>query len=242
MMVKKNKKFSSIGVYPELQNDAKTLFANIRFASLDQAIKTIALVSAMPDEGKTTTSLNLAAAIATSGNRVCVVEADMRRHTLSTVFAIHEGKGVYAFLSGQVPLMSIIHTTSIPNLFFVDAEPYIPNPADMIASKRYKAFIDELATQFDYVIFDTPPLGIFVDAAVLSSLVDGVVVVVKRGQTKRDIVQRAVEQLKKANAHILGAVMVGCEHEAADYYYYYDNTRGSRKTAKDAKKIEKRRH
>lgn len=209
--------------YSEAQNASKTLFANIRFASVDYPIKTIAITSSIPDEGKSTTSINLARAIGSSGQRVIVVEADLRKRSLSSRLELHPAHGIYAVLSHAASLESAITPTDMPNVSFLDVEPNIPNPADLFASRAYEWLVEQLSERFDYVIFDTPPVGIFVDAAVLSRLVDGVIMVVRTGGPKRSEVQAAYDQLKKADAHVIGACATFCPRTNVEYYAYYNS-------------------
>mgnify|MGYP001405706943 CR=1 FL=1 len=222
---KKAKQQLSLGISQALQNDAKTLFTNIRFSSLDDDIHTILVTSSVPNEGKTTAAINLAAAIASSTQRVCLVETDMRRRSAATALNVHPANGLYAYLSGQVSLQDIITPTMQPSLYFIDCEPSIPNPADILGSKRFAGFVKDLEKEFSYVVFDTPPLGSFVDAAILSTLVDGVLLVIKKDFTKRKAVFTTLDQLNKVNAHVLGTVMTYCDNNESDYYYaYYQQT------------------
>lgn len=211
-----------------VQNAATTLFANIKFADVDNPIRSMVITSTIPNEGKTTVAVNLGKAIAASGKNVLLVECDMRRRSLATELGARARNGLYAVLSEQVPLQYAVVSTSTANLFFLDAEPGIPNPADILASKRFKRFANELKDVYDYVIFDTPPVGTFVDAAVLSTLVDGTLLVVRDDFTKRAELAAAHEQLNKAGARIIGAVLNRCEVETSEYYYAYYNKDGKR--------------
>lgn len=222
----KKKKASSNAL--EVQNAAKTMLANIRFASVDYPVQSIALTSAVPNEGKTTTTIELAKAIATSGKRVLLVEADMRCRSAATALGVHASYGAYAVMSRSTTLDQAVVGTSTQNLYFLDVEPNIPNPADIISSKAYEKLVDDMCKRYDYVLFDTPPVGTFVDAAILSRLVDGVILVVKVGGAKRDEIVAAYDQLQKAEAHILGACATFCEGTGSEYYYAYytkDNQR-----------------
>lgn len=224
-MAKKKKQASNS---LEVQNAAKTLFANIRFMSVDAPIKSIVITSSVPNEGKSTASVNLAQAIATSGKRVLLVEADMRRRSLASMLQVRAPVGLYAVLTEASTLSAAIIGTSTPNLFFLDVEPNIPNPADMISSKRYKRFVHLLEERYDYVIFDTPPVGTFVDAAILSTLVDATVMVVRPNSTKRTEVMEAYEQLQKADANVIGICATFVEGTGSEYYYAYYNNSGDR--------------
>lgn len=212
----------------EVQNAAKTLYANIRFMSPDNPIRSIVMTSSVPNEGKSTASYELACAIATSGKTVLLVEADMRRRTMAGLLGVHAQAGVYAVLSDQVDLEDAVVTTAVPNLYFLDTEPNIPNPADIISSKRFHRLVPRLTESYDYVIFDTPPVGTFVDAAILSTMVDGTVMVVHVGGVKRDEMIDAYDQLVKAGANMLGVCATFCEGTGSEYYYAYYTKDGDR--------------
>lgn len=170
----------------EVQNAAKTMLANIRFASIDAPLQSIVVTSAIPNEGKTTTTIELAKAIATAGNSVLLVEADMRHRSAAAMLGVHSVNGAYAVMSGSIGIQDAVVTTGVPNLYFLDMEPNIPNPADLLSSRAYSRFVNLVCDNYDFVLFDTPPVGTFVDAAILSRLVDGVIMVVKIGGAKRD--------------------------------------------------------
>lgn len=153
----------------------------------------------------------------------------MRRRSMADMLGIHSRGGLYAVLSEQMRLEDAVVETSQKNLFFLDAEPHIPNPADIIASKRFSRLIATLKSTFQYVIFDTPPVGTFIDAAEVGRQSDGVLFVIRENFTKRNEIVAAVDQLRKAEVNIIGAVMNYCETETSDYYYSY--------YTKDGKKV-----
>ncbi len=225
MLGKKTKGADNVVV----QNAAKTLMANIRFASIDNPIRSIVLTSSVPNEGKSTVSINLAQAIASSGKTVLLVECDMRRRSLANIMGLHAKNGLFAVLSGRVTLEEAVLATSQRGLYFLDAEPHIPNPADILISKRFARMVSNMEATYDYVIFDTPPVGTFVDAAILSSVADATVLVVRENFTKREEVVHAFEQLQKASgANVIGTVMNFCETDSSEYYYEYYNKDGKR--------------
>ena len=132
-------------------------------------------------------------------------------------------------LAGNIAINSVCVPTEIPNLYVFDSgNRRISNPVEVLSSIRYKEVLNELYDAFDFLIIDTPPVGLFVDAAVISSQVEGVLVVIQKGKTKREAVRAAMSQLEKANAHVLGAVLNGASHTSSDYYYYHygDHRRG----------------
>lgn len=220
-MTKKNqKKFVSIDLN-ELAHQSETLLANIRFASVDEPVKTIVITSTGVDEGKSTTALALSMAMAKSGKRTLVVDCDMRRRSLGRLLNVRPGAGIYAVLSGQVPLKRAVTQTATQNLYFLDCEPNISNPSDMLSTKRFAALLATLRNAFDYVVIDTPPLSLFVDAAVVSSLADGVALVVRQRVAKKRAVADALGQLESANARVLGLVLTFAQKGDDDYYYYY---------------------
>ena len=209
-----------------VQNAAKTLLANIRFASVDRPVKSIVLTSSVPNEGKS--AYNLAQAIASSGKRTLIVECDMRRRSLADMVGARARHGIYAVLSGQVELDEALVATSHRNLFFLDSEPHIPNPADILSSQRFRKLVAQMESDFDYVVIDTPPVGTFVDAAIIAALADATALVVRERFVKRAELQNAYDQLKKADANVIGVIMNMCEAESSEYYYAYYNKEGKR--------------
>lgn len=211
-----------------VQNAAKTLLANIRFASVDRPVKSIVLTSSVPNEGKSTVAYNLAQAIASSGKRTLIVECDMRRRSLADMVGARARHGIYAVLSGQVELDEALVATSHRNLFFLDSEPHIPNPADILSSQRFRKLVAQMESDFDYVVIDTPPVGTFVDAAIIATLADATALVVRERFVKRAELQNAYDQLKKADANVIGVIMNMCEAESSECYYAYYNKEGKR--------------
>lgn len=220
-MTKKQKNRPGRFFSPKLKNASNTLLANVRFASVDAKVKVISVTSSNADEGKTTVCTNLACAMASSGKSVLLVETDMRKRSLARVAEIHAPCGLYALLSGEATLDETVEETSVPNVFVLDTEPSIPNPPDLLSSRRFAALVEALRIKFDYVIFDTPPLGLFVDAALVGSVMDGVLFVVRERSTKMAQASACLSQLEQANARILGLVTTFSKENARDEYYYY---------------------
>ncbi|MCC6098318.1 MAG: CpsD/CapB family tyrosine-protein kinase [Olsenella sp.] len=213
-----------------LQNAVKTLAANIRFASVDDPVCTICVTSAVPSEGKTTVSVALARAFAEGGSRVLLVEGDMRRRSLATALGRHGRHGLYAVLSGKHALAeAAVRADASGRLLFLDAEPGIPNPADVLQSKRFHSFLTQLRAQFDFVIIDTPPVTAFVDAAVAGSVTDATVLVVRQDYAHREDVSAAYEQLVQAGANVIGTVLNCCDAASSGHYYGYYKEYGEEK-------------
>lgn len=211
-----------------LQNAVKTLAANIRFASVDKPVRSIVVTSSVPNEGKSFVAVELARALAEGGRSILLVECDMRRRTLAATMGVHARHGIYAVLAGQVPLDDAVVSASARGLWFLDCEPHIPSPVDILSSRRFSNFVSQATESFDYVIFDTPPLSAFVDASVISTVVDGTLLVVRENFVKREELVAAYEQLQKANAHVIGAVMNFCDTEKSEYYYSYYTKEGKK--------------
>lgn len=218
-------------------NSAKTLFANIRFMSVDNPVRTIAITSSVPNEGKTFISSNLASAIASSGAPTLLVECDMRRRSMASRIGVHAQYGIYSVISGQVALERAAVQTQTPNLYFLDAEPHIPNPSDILNSNHFQRFLDAARQRYSYVILDTPPVTTFVDAAVLGTKVDAVLLVVRENFVKRQEVTQAVDQLRASGCNLAGVVMNDCDfgkNSSGYYSYYYENDSSGSGSSDDA--------
>lgn len=203
------------------ENAFKTLATNIRYASVDHEIATIVVTSSVANEGKSTVAIGLARALAQSGRRVLLVDCDMRRRSLAGMLGVHSLYGIYAVLSGEATIEDAVLATHTRGLDFLDCEPHIPNPVDVLSSKRFRKLITDLQARYNTVIMDTPPLGAFVDAAVASESADGTVLVARQNFVKREELRSSYDQLRKANANILGIIMNHCENDKSEYYYSY---------------------
>lgn len=204
-----------------IQNAAKSLVANIRFASIDKQVRSLVVTSSVPNEGKTTVAIALAQAMASLGERVLLVECDMRRRSLANLLGANSHYGLYSVVCGEADLEDAVATTSTRGLHFLDVEPHIPNPEAVLNSKRFAAFCERAAASYRYVIFDTPPLTAFVDAAVLSTVVDGTLLVVGENIVRRDELVEAYAQLQKAGTNVLGAVSNMCCGTDSNYVSRY---------------------
>ena len=214
-----------------VSNAAQTLFANIRFMSVDNPIHVLAITSSIPNEGKTFVSMNLASAIAASGASTLLVECDMRRRSMAARIGVHAQYGIYSVMTGQVSLEQAAVRTPTKNLYFLDAEPHIPNPSNILNSNHFQSFLDNARSRFDYVVFDTPPVTTFVDAAVLGTKVDAVLLVARENFVKRAELQQAVDQLRASGCNLAGIVMNSCDFGKGNSYYsyYYENGEGGRR-------------
>lgn len=230
MFKKKKKSGLSESDLVYLQNSVKTLAANIRFTSVDNPLRIIGVTSSVPNEGKTTVSYMLGQAMASGGGDVLLVNCDFRHRSLAKKARVHSQKGLYAVLAGQCELSEAVVPLEIPGLYLLDVEPGIPNPVDVLASRRFHELMQRVRNEYGFVIVDTPPLSAFVDAAVVSRNADGMLLVVREGFTKREDLLAAYDQLLKADANVIGSVLNFCNTERSSHYYYYNyyNTDGKK--------------
>lgn len=208
------------GTKTSLRDSVKTLRANIQFASLDKEIRTVALTSVIPSEGKTTLSCFLGISVAEAGKKTVIVECDYRHPMVAKNFGV-EGERKKPDDSGDKKIDAALKKTEVENLWVLDMKCKVTNPVELICSEAYKNMVEKLKADFDFVIFDTPPLGAFIDAAHISTLADGTVLVIRQGQVEKRAAKDVLEQLKKANANVLGAVINNVKVKKVGYYYNY---------------------
>ena len=179
--------------------------------------------SAGPGEGKSSTITNLAVTYAQSERKVLLIDADMRKPTGHHTLQLSNRWGLSSYLSQQCTLQDVVHETTISNLFVITAGPIPPNPAEMLASKRMSALLEELREHFDVILIDTPPILAVTDAQIMAAKSDGVLLVIDQGKVKRDIARKAKANLDHVNARIIGTVINNVQRKAKDeaYYYYY---------------------
>lgn len=216
----------------------RVLRTNLQFSGLDRELKTILLTSAMPSEGKSTTICNLAIAIAQSGKKVLMIDCDLRKPTIHKKMDLMNEKGLSNVIYGNNDFTSVIQNVSLLNLDILTSGPIPPNPSELLGSNRMKDFLKNIEAEYDYILLDTPPINSVTDAAVLSSIVDGVILVLGYGKTDIEAAKRAKDLLLKVNAKILGVVLNEIPQKGGDYYYSYyydeDHNRKKRKKSKRA--------
>lgn len=200
----------------------RTLRTNIQYSSFDKEYRTIVVTSSEPGEGKTITSGNLALALAQGESKVLLVDCDMRKPSVHKHFKISNENGLTDLLLHKKTMEQVMVKYN-ENLTIVAAGRVSPNPSEMLGSRAMGIFLEEMKEHFDYVVMDTPPLGAVTDAQVLSTKVDGTILVVKAGATKKDVVMNSVNLIKKVNGNLIGTVLNGVEQSKNKYYYYYGN-------------------
>ncbi len=204
----------------------RTLRTNLQFSKIDKAVQTMLVTSSGPKEGKSTTSANLAIAMAQSGKKVVLIDADLRRPVVHSIFGLEKDEGVTNYLMNDVSYDKMIKKSIMDNLYIVPSGVLPPNPSELISSQNMEKLIDRLKGDFDLIVFDTPPIIAVTDAAILSTKVDGILLVVKSGKTNYDAVMRAKSLMDNVDARILGALLNGVEvggMYGTYYYYYYHN-------------------
>ncbi|MFM1651939.1 CpsD/CapB family tyrosine-protein kinase [Brevibacillus sp. B_LB10_24] len=197
----------------------RTLRTNIQFASANKKVKTLLITSAEPNEGKTTTILNLAVVMAQSGQRVLLVDADMRKPTLHFPFPVQNQVGLSNLLIGQVGIEDVIQEIGQAGLHLITAGHVPPNPAELLESQRMNQLLEEVRDRFDMILFDSPPILLVTDAQVLSSLMDGVLLVISSGNVLGEQVAKAKNLIEHVGGHIIGTVLNRKKIPNRGYYY-----------------------
>jgi capsular exopolysaccharide synthesis family protein len=199
----------------------RTLRTNLDFASLDRALKTLVVTSAGVGEGKSTTLANLAVVSAQAGRKVILVDADLRRPTLHQIFGLGNETGLTTVMVDDAALADPpLQETGVEDLSVLTSGPLPPNPADLMDSRRMEEVVAALAERADQVFFDTPPVVAVTDAAVLSTKVDGVLLVISAGKTRREYARTAVHRLEQIKARLVGTVLTNVQMGAGFKGYY----------------------
>ena len=198
----------------------KTLRTNLQFCGKD--VKSIALTSCTPNEGKSSVSLQLARSLSENGKRVLFIDADLRKSVIVSRCQVSQNvKGFSHYLSGQCAFTDAVYMTNVRNLHMIFAGPVPPNPAELLGSNAFKIVIEKMKTVYDYIIIDTPPLGSVIDAAVIANECDGSILVVKSGEISRRFARKIVDQLRMADCPVLGAILNSVDMKKNSYGNYY---------------------
>lgn len=183
---------------------------NISLSIIKQGCKRVVFTSSVPSEGKTTTACNIAAAFSKHLNtKTVIVDCDLRKPTVAKFFKIKNNPGLTNYLGGMSELDSVIQQVPNTNLSVITAGIIPPNPSELLASEAFSKFLDEISNRFDYVILDTPPINIVVDALPVAEKADGVVIVAYEERSNYVELDKAVETLKRCEAKILGFILNG---------------------------------
>jgi capsular exopolysaccharide synthesis family protein len=200
---------------------ARSIRTNLLFMNPDRPYRTFLVTSAAPSEGKTTIACSIAIALAQGGQRVCIVDGDLRRPRIHRIFGRAGDKGITNVLVGDATLDEVAKPTVVENLWSIPAGPIPPNPADVLHSERFKGVLAELSTKFDRIIIDSAPLVAVTDSAIISRLVDGTVFVVRAFKTSKHLSAQGLRALRDVDSRILGAVLNAVNLNRQEYSYYY---------------------
>ncbi|OGP85081.1 MAG: hypothetical protein A2Y95_08805 [Deltaproteobacteria bacterium RBG_13_65_10] len=201
----------------------RTLRTNIKFSRPDGGVQTLLVTSSGPEEGKSTVSSNLGITLAGGMKKTVIIDTDFRKPKMHRVFGVKSTRGLVDMLVGEAELDEVIQPTGVNNLFLVPRGANPPNPAELLDSDRMREVLRQLKSRFDFVLFDSPPVGSVIDASILAGQVDGTVIVIEAGRFDAGFVQRAMQQIEKAHGRILGLVINKTKRERLAYYYqqYY---------------------
>jgi len=211
-----NSKKQSILRTEEYYNALRT---NIQLSG--ENIKVVAVTSVQPNEGKSTTSTNLAIAFARAGYTTLLVDSDIRNSVMSGVFKSKEKiSGLTDYLSGNTDLSQGLCETDVANLFIIESGQVSPNPTALLQSKNFDTMMNILRRHYDYIIVDTPPIGLVIDAAIITQKCDASVLVAEAGSVKRKALQKAKEQLEQTGTPFLGVILNKYDVSRASYGVY----------------------
>jgi len=200
------------------------LRTSILLSTAGRPPRTLLITSSVPSEGKTTTAVNTAMSLAQTGAKVLIIDADMRRPRLHSIFSIKNNNGLSALLSREVSegeISSAIQHDEESGLFILTAGPLPPNPAELLGSEQMLKLVAKVTPNFTHVIIDSPPIAAFTDGVLIATMVDGVLLVVHSGKSSRKVVARARKLLQDVGARIIGVVLNKVEAAGSNSYYYY---------------------
>jgi capsular exopolysaccharide synthesis family protein len=195
---------------------------NLHFSSVDKEVKSIVVTSPEPSDGKSTTAANLAVVLTQKGNRVLLVDTDLRKPTVHFTFNVSNMDGLTSVLTRDIELEEALHHTYISNLDILTSGPMPPNPSELLDSKAMEKVMEELKESYDYIVYDTPPILVVTDSQFLANKSDGVVLVISSGKTKKEVAIKAKGILEMANSQLLGIIVNGVKQKnGSNYSQYY---------------------
>ncbi|QCT74496.1 CpsD/CapB family tyrosine-protein kinase [Macrococcoides canis] len=211
-------------LYPKstISEQYRMIRSNIMFSGIDYEIKKLVVTSAAPSAGKSTTAANIAVAYAQAGKNVLLIDGDLRKPTVQYTFETKNVFGLSNLITDQININQAVQNTQVENLSIMTSGPIPPNPSELLASKRFKELISNFEEYFDMIIIDTPPVLAVTDAVIMSTLVDGTILVTNVETNNKHHLVKAKEVLQKSDANILGIVLNNVEKSSKDDYYYYE--------------------
>lgn len=226
----KNKAKSELLIYSDPRSSLAEAYRQLRTSILlstaGHAPKSLLITSSLPSEGKTTTATNIAISLAQTGAKVLIIDADMRRPRLHSVFNIKNAEGLSTMLSSELSegqLLDVIQYDDLSKLHLLPSGPIPPNPAELIGSEQMSDLLKTMQRNFTHVIVDSPPIASFTDGVLIASMVDGVILVVHAGKSSRQVVRRSRQLLQDVGAKVFGVVLNNVNLRAHDNSYYYQN-------------------
>ena len=210
----------------------RALRTRIQFSRVNtESLKTLLITSSAPQEGKTTIAVNLAGSFAHSKKKVLLIDCDLRKPSVHKLFGANRTPGLIDFLTGNAKLNEVLTVSSISNLSFLTAGTIPPNPAEMLDSQEMRNFLKKLRNEYDLIIMDSPPIIAVTDSEILTSMVDGTLLVVSSENTEIEMMERSVELIRRENTQFLGTVLNNFSYKSGygsyyKYYYYYSRPDG----------------
>jgi capsular exopolysaccharide synthesis family protein len=204
-----------------IQEAYKQLRTNIRFCIRDQKCKKLCLTSAQAGEGKSITILNLAISIGQTGKKVLLIDADLRRPSISRLLVEKASPGLTEILAGDATEFEAIRPGIYPNLDIMFSGDVPPNPSELLSSERMQELVETCAEYYDYILVDTPPVNVVTDACIIANLLDGVFLLVREKSTKKENVRQAINNLQLTGANVLGYVLNGVVSNNIKHYGNY---------------------
>ncbi len=228
-MAKKNKQvdtnralITSVNPKSPISEQYRTIRTNIEFMMSDRNLKAIMITSPKAEVGKSTVISNLAVTFAQQGKKVLLIDADLRKPSAYITFHVENRLGLTNVLTRQVDTNSALQGTRInENLTILTSGPIPPNPSELLGSETFRLLIENASRSFDVVLVDAPPILAITDAQILSRITDGVILVARANQTKKEELVKAKKLLDQVQANVLGVVLHGVDSKETAYYYYY---------------------
>jgi capsular exopolysaccharide synthesis family protein len=217
---RKDPAISFAGAHSPIAEAFRELRTNLQFLEVDDPPRVLVITSSLPGEGKSTTAINIALALAEAQHTVALVDGDMRRPKLAEYLNLIGSVGLSTVLAGRASLHEVLQKTRFPGLTVLTSGATPPNPSELLGSQAAKKVLSDLRGGFDYVIVDSSPLLAVTDAAILAAESDGVLMIAKFARTKREQLAHAVDNLTHVGARILGAIFAMSPTGAHDYYRY----------------------
>ncbi|MEN6348238.1 MAG: CpsD/CapB family tyrosine-protein kinase, partial [Syntrophomonas sp.] len=199
----------------------RILRTNLGFTGMDNPCRLIMVSSPNPQDGKSTVIANLAVVMAQAGNKVMVVDCDLRKPAQHSIFKVDNNRGFTNCLVQKLEVAKAAHHDIVENLTLLTSGPIPPNPAELLESETTRSLWPQLLQEYDFVLIDSPPVMAVTDASILAAQADGAILVVKAGETRIDLAKEARNQLVNAGANLLGVVLNQLKVKRDDYQYYY---------------------